>query len=102
MVTSDFEWMSDGPIRLYRVFYGKDFRNIENFKYCDSTREISFEMNPLLRRTLFSSPFFKCTYQYRFSPITNSPLRTFLKSAILSKPHHAYNHVFRILFFDKN
>ncbi|CAF0894953.1 unnamed protein product [Adineta steineri] len=49
-------------------------------------------MNPLLRRTLFSSPFFKCTNHYRLPPITNSSLRTFLKSSILSKPHPAYNH----------
>ncbi|CAF4820827.1 unnamed protein product, partial [Rotaria sp. Silwood1] len=49
-------------------------------------------MNPLLRRTLFSSTFFKCTYKYRISPITNSSLRTFFKSSILLKPHHTYNH----------
>ncbi|CAF0956811.1 unnamed protein product [Rotaria magnacalcarata] len=49
-------------------------------------------MNPLLRRTVFSSTFFKCNYKYRFSPITNSPLRAFSKSSILLKPHHAYNH----------
>lgn len=46
-------------------------------------------MNPLLRRTLFSSPFFKCHYQYRLSPVTNSSLRTLFKS---SKPFHNYNH----------
>ena len=46
-------------------------------------------MNPLLRRSLFSSStFFQCSYRYRLSPVTNSSFRTFLNTSIRSKPHH--------------
>ncbi|CAF1128071.1 unnamed protein product [Adineta ricciae] len=50
-------------------------------------------MNPLLRRTLFSSPLFKCTHQYCFIPVASSPLRIFLKSSILLNTRHTYTHV---------